>query len=108
VTGAVDVWRAVHEADSSARAHGTRAALKFAAAGAIAVAAWLAVTLAEHRNGWIDANHDGVLDGFANGPYDWLDVNGDTWARVVGGSVVAVVAALVALLSIVNRRSSRT
>lgn len=37
--------------------------------------------LAEAQNGWVDVDGDGMLDGFVNGSYDWVDLNGGDWLR---------------------------
>ena len=40
-----------------------------------------AAPVAERMNHWSNDDHDGMLDGFANGSYDWTDVNGGDWLR---------------------------
>lgn len=37
---------------------------------------FLVAPIAESQAGWVDDDGDGRLDGFNNGPYGWLEVNG--------------------------------
>lgn len=46
----------------------------------IATAPVIAASRAEARTGWVDADGDGMQDGFVNGSYDWIDVNGGAFA----------------------------
>jgi hypothetical protein len=72
------------------------AAVPFAAAGVV-----------EARNDWIDANGDGMLDGFTSGSYDWMDVNGGDWFRAAGLMVAVVLAVTLVLSRAVGSPGSR-
>jgi hypothetical protein len=45
----------------------------------LATVPWIAAGMAESSTGWVDRDHDGILDGFANGAYDWVDINLGPW-----------------------------
>jgi hypothetical protein len=79
------------------RHRGVALACAYLLGAAVLVAAcFVAQPLAEARNDWVDRDHDGMLDGFANGSYDWVDVNGGTWLRTWGAldATLLVVAGL--------------
>ncbi len=54
--------------------------MKLTAAALIGILPWIAVPIAESSTGWVDTDHDGMLDGFVNGSYDWVDINGGAWS----------------------------
>jgi hypothetical protein len=64
-------------------------------------APFVAVDQAERSNDWVDVDSDGMLDGFANGSYDWLDINGGDfafgWARLIALIVTPAALGLYAL-----------
>lgn len=75
-----------------------RAVVGVTGAVLVLLAPWPAMAVAEGRTGWIDTDGDGVLDGFVNGAYDWVDLVGGTWAATTAVLVAAaVVGAWVAL-----------
>lgn len=69
------------------------ALLGAAAITGLVTAPLVAASRAETRTGWVDTDGDGMLDGFVNGSYDWLDVNGSAFATswLVGIVISAVV-----------------
>lgn len=74
-----------------------RGAVKLIAAALVGIIPWIAAPIAESSTGWVDRNHDRMLDGFANGSYDWVDVNGGAWATaaaVLAGLVILTLAAV--------------
>lgn len=73
-------------------------AVKVAAAAVLAVVPWLSEHLAEAATGWVDEDHDGMLDPFVNGAYDWVDVNLWAWLRSAAVLVTIVLAATAMLL----------
>lgn len=83
-----------------------RGAAKLTSAAVIAGIPWIAVPIAESSTGWVDTDHDGMLDGFVNGSYDWVDINGAAWATAAAVMVGIVVVSLVAVLAAI--RSSET
>ena len=66
--------------------------------GAMSVASWwLAIPIARRWTGWVDIDHDGMLDGFVAGRYDSVDMYGGHWGALVTGVAAAGALALVAL-----------
>jgi hypothetical protein len=49
---------------------------------------WVAIPFARNWTGWVDIDHDGVLDGMTNGRYDSVDWYGGHWGALVLGSAV--------------------
>lgn len=80
-----------------------RGAAKLAAAVLLVVVPWLAAAAAEASTGWSDDDGDGMLDGFANGAYDWMDVNGGAWAVAAAVLVTMIVAGLAVALALLQR-----
>ena len=63
------------------------------------VAGWrFAVSDAEQRSGWVDADGNGLLDPFEMGGYDWVDLNGGQFMLVWTAASAATIG--VALLSL--------
>ena len=87
----------------AARGQWRRGLVDLAGAGSMAVVGVLAARLAERRSGWTDTDRDGMLDGFANGAYDWFDINGTRW-----GQYSVAMAAAVMCVVLVMRRSLRS
>lgn len=59
----------------------------------LAAAPVIATSLGESSAGWVDQDHDGMLDGMGpNGSYDWWDVNAGAIARwwLTGLVVIAI------------------
>ncbi len=75
-----------------------RGAAKLTAAALIAAIPWIAAPLAESTTGWVDTDQDGMLGGFVNGSYDWVDINGGAWATAPAVLVVIIVVSLLAVL----------
>ncbi|MEO1063686.1 MAG: hypothetical protein AAFZ07_19900 [Actinomycetota bacterium] len=66
----------------------------------------ISVHRAESQNAWRDVDGDGMLDGFVNGSYDWLDINLSTFARTYLALTLAIAAlAVLALRSLALRRA---
>jgi len=76
-----------------------RGAAKLIAAALVVAVPWVAAPIAESSTGWLDTNHDGMLDGFVNGSYDWVDINGGAWATAAAVLIVMVVLSLAAVLA---------
>jgi hypothetical protein len=76
-----------------------RGAAKLVAAALIAAVPWAAAPIAESSTGWVDTDQDGMLDGFVNGSYDWVDINGGAWAGAAAFLIVLIVSTLVAVLA---------
>lgn len=76
-----------------------RGAAKVTAAALVAAIPWVAAPIAESSTGWVDTDHDGMLDGFANGSYDWVDINGGAWATAAAVLIAMVILSLVAVLA---------
>lgn len=55
-------------------------AVKLVTAILLGTGPWVTGWFAERRNNWVDADDDGLLDPFVSGNYDWMDVNGGTFA----------------------------
>lgn len=68
-------------------------ALCSAALALVVAMPFIARSRALSETGWVDADKDGMLDGFTNGGYDWLDVNGGPFARSLLAGVLVVSAA---------------
>lgn len=67
----------------------------------------IAASIAESSTSWVDTDHDGMLDGFINGSYDWVDINGAAWVTAAAVLII-VIAGCVALASAVMRQSHGT
>lgn len=76
------------------------------AAALVGTIPWIAAPIAESSTGWVDTDHDGMLDGFVNGSYDWVDINGGAWATAAAVLIVLVVLTLAAVL-VAMRASQR-
>lgn len=68
--------------------------MKLIAAALVGTTPWIAAPIAESSTGWVDTDHDGMLDGFVNGSYDWVDINGSAWATAAAVLVVLTLAAV--------------
>jgi hypothetical protein len=84
------------------------ALVKLSTAGLLVLVGRVSALLAERRTGWSDEDADGMLDGFANGGYDWVDLNGEQSARyaLALGTPVLLAACVACLL--LARRPRRT
>jgi hypothetical protein len=91
---------------SASRRIAARGVVKLIAAAIVGAIPWIAAPIAESSTGWVDADHDGMLDGFVNGSYDWVDINGGAWATTAAVLIVLVVLALAAVL-VAMRASQR-
>jgi hypothetical protein len=83
-----------------------RGAVKLIAAALVGTIPWIAVPIAESSTGWVDTDNDGMLDGFVNGSYDWVDINGGAWATAAAVLIVLVALILAAVL-VAMRASQR-
>lgn len=97
-SGLWNLGAAVHRSGRERRRILARAAAKLTTAALVAAIPWVAVPFAESSTGWIDTDHDGMLDGFVNGSYDWVDINGGAWATAAAVLVIIVLVCLVAVL----------
>ncbi len=75
-------------------------------AGACCLVGVVAVAgpVAESRTGWEDLDGNGMLDPFANGAYDWVDVNLGEAVRVLGALVFGVLMLIWGALRAVDPR----
>jgi hypothetical protein len=70
---------------------GRRTALRLGAS-ALAFAIWpIAGEIAEQSTGWSDRDHNGILDPFTNGSFDWVDVNGGRALAIFGAGALILV-----------------
>lgn len=53
-------------------------------AASVVASPFLTARLVSERNGWIDADGNGLLDPLVNGSYDWFDINGGDFVRLWG------------------------
>lgn len=65
---------------------------------------WVAVPIAERRNDWVDEDGNGMLDPFANGQYDWMDLNGGDWLLTWGLMNAVLAVGAVVLLTFADQR----
>jgi hypothetical protein len=84
----VGVWHllaAVYGTVSNrARAVPLRVGLAELLTAAALVTVPFATTGIAERDDWVDRDGNGFLDPFANGAYDWWDINGGRWIRAWG------------------------
>lgn len=71
--------RGADRQDQRLRATG---AVKLLGAVGLLLAPLLAAPLAEANSGWTDPDGDGMYAQMVNGSYDWLDINGGSFARL--------------------------
>lgn len=78
---------------------------KLGVAASIVAVPFLATPTVESWNGWVDEDHDGMLDGFSNGSYDWVDVNGPALIGVWAAAAALIVLTAGTLGWRITRRS---
>lgn len=103
VEGVRNTWAAARRGAPSRRYHLVLAAISLVGALLLAGVPFAAVWAAEAQSGWSDTDGDGMLDGFANGAYDWTDINGGGWLRAASVMITIVVGIAVALSRLVKR-----
>ena len=96
--GVWDLTVCLRRSGASRRRAAARGAVKLIAAVLVGTIPWIAAPIAESSTGWVDTDHDGMLDGFVNGSYDWVDINGGAWATAAAVLIVLVVVTLAAVL----------
>ena len=101
-SGLRNAWEAAR-ASGRCRYHLVLASVSLGGALMLAGVPFVATWSAEGQNNWTDVDGDGMLDGFVNGAYDWMDVNGGDWFRAAGLMVAIVVGVAVALSRAVKR-----
>ncbi|HUQ64451.1 MAG TPA: hypothetical protein VM121_11915 [Acidimicrobiales bacterium] len=99
VSGMWDLGIGLRRSVGERRRIAGRGAAKVTAAALVAAIPWVAAPIAESSTGWIDSDHDGMLEGFVNGSYDWVDINGGAWATAATVLIVMVVLSLTAVLA---------
>lgn len=97
LSGLWDLGVGLRRSGRERRQIAARGAAKVTAAALVAAIPWVAAPIAESSTGWVDTDHDGMLDGFVNGSYDWVDINGGAWATAAAVLIVMVVLILAAL-----------
>ena len=58
----------------------TQGLLKLVLAALLTYAPFVAADRAERSHHWVDVDGNGILDPMENGAYDWVDINGGTFA----------------------------
>ena len=104
--GLWDIALCLRRSGASRRMAAARGTVKLIAAALVATIPWIAAPIAESSTGWVDTDHDGMLDGFVNGSYDWVDINGGAWATATAVLIVLVALTLAAVL-VAMRASQR-
>jgi cytochrome bd-type quinol oxidase subunit 2 len=99
LSGLWTLGTALGRSGTERRRTAARGGALLAAAALLAAVPWIAAPVAESSTGWVDTDNDGMLDGFANGSYDWVDINGGTWATAAAVLVVAIVVGLAMTLT---------
>lgn len=106
LSGVSDLAVGVRRSGASWHKAAARGAPKLIAAALVGTIPWIAAPIAESSTGSVDTDHDGMLDGFVNGSYDWVDINGGAWATAAGVLIVLVVLTLAAVV-VAMRASQR-
>ncbi len=63
---------------------------------------------AKSQNSWSDVDGDGMLDGFVNGSYDWLDVNLSDFARTYVATTLLIAGAAILVLRLLPPKHQPT
>lgn len=96
--GLWDIAFCLRRSGAGRRMAAARGTVKLIAAALVATIPWIAAPIAESSAGWVDTDHDRMLDGFVNGSYDWVDINGGAWATAAAVLSAPVVLTLAAVL----------
>jgi hypothetical protein len=92
LSGCVEAFGALRRVVSGRASDGSlvRGVLRLGLAVLVAAAPFHAVDRVERANDWADEDGNGLLDPKTEGPYYWVDVNGDDLVRTWGVIGVAL------------------
>ena len=99
VGGTISLFAAARRSTAGRSWRALSGVVMLVAAGLLALVPRAVKPFAEARTGWRDADHNGVLDPFAMGRYDWMDVNAGWWA-----AATAVLGTLIGVALVVTLR----